>query len=101
MKKTAIIVAGGTGARMGTQLPKQFLLLAGKPVLWYTLQRFLESFSDLEIVLVLPEAHWELGNQLLEVYFLFMEFVFSKGYHTYIYIIITIYLKFLLNYLRL
>ena len=52
MKKTAIIVAGGTGARMGTQLPKQFLLLEGKPVLWYTLQRFLESFSDLEIVLV-------------------------------------------------
>jgi 2-C-methyl-D-erythritol 4-phosphate cytidylyltransferase len=69
MKKTAIIVAGGTGARMGTQLPKQFLLLAGKPVLWYTLQRFLESFSDVEIVLVLPEAHWELGNQLLEAYF--------------------------------
>ena len=69
MKKTAIIVAGGTGARMGTQLPKQFLLLEGKPVLWYTVQRFLESFSDLEIVLVLPEAHWELGNQLLEAYF--------------------------------
>lgn len=69
MKKTAIIVAGGTGARMGTQLPKQFLLLAGKPVLWYTLQRFLESFADVEIVLVLPEAHWELGKQLLEVNF--------------------------------
>ena len=69
MKKTAIIVAGGTGARMGTQLPKQFLLLEGKPVLWYTVQRFLESFIDLEIVLVLPEAHWELGNHLLEAYF--------------------------------
>lgn len=69
MKKTAIIVAGGTGARMGTQLPKQFLLLEGKPVLWYTVQRFLESFTDLEIVLVLPETHWELGSQLLEAYF--------------------------------
>ena len=54
---------------MGTQLPKQFLLLEGKPVLWYTVQRFLESFTDLEIVLVLPEAHRELGNQLLEAYF--------------------------------
>lgn len=69
IKKTAIIVAGGSGARMGTQVPKQFLLLRGKPVIWYTLHRFVESLNDLEIVLVLPEAHMEAGKQLLATYF--------------------------------
>ena len=56
MKKYAIIVAGGTGSRMGSALPKQFLLLADKPVLYYTIKTFLEAFEDLEIVLVLPFA---------------------------------------------
>jgi 2-C-methyl-D-erythritol 4-phosphate cytidylyltransferase len=62
MKKYAVIVAGGTGHRMGTQVPKQFLLLHGKPVLWHTLQAFLTAYADLEIVLVLPEEHRETGK---------------------------------------
>ena len=62
MKKIAIIVAGGTGRRMGAQVPKQFLLLGGKPVLWYTVQTFLNAYEDLEIVLVLPEEHRETGK---------------------------------------
>jgi len=41
MKKYAIIVAGGTGRRMGNPMPKQFLLLNDKPVLYYTLKAFL------------------------------------------------------------
>ncbi len=43
MKKYAVIVAGGSGSRMGSLLPKQFLLIHNKPVLWYTLNAFLES----------------------------------------------------------
>lgn len=66
MKKYAIIVAGGAGVRMGTATPKQFLLLHDKPVLWYTLNAFLKAFSDLQIILVLPEAHFEKGNSLVE-----------------------------------
>lgn len=54
MEKYAVIVAGGTGTRMGTQIPKQFLLLKGKPVLWHTLTAFLASFPDLRVILVLP-----------------------------------------------
>jgi 2-C-methyl-D-erythritol 4-phosphate cytidylyltransferase len=65
MKKYAIIVAGGSGLRMGTQVPKQFLLLRGKPVLWYTLTAFLDAFDDLEIILVLPEAHLQTGQEIL------------------------------------
>src|SRR5450432_2377174 len=62
MKKYAVIVAGGTGNRMGTQVPKQFLLLRGKPVLWHTLHAFLNAYEDLDIVLVLPEEHRETGR---------------------------------------
>jgi 2-C-methyl-D-erythritol 4-phosphate cytidylyltransferase len=65
MKKYAVIVAGGTGNRMGTQVPKQFLLLRGKPVLWHTLHAFLGAYEDLEIVLVLPEEHRETGRTMV------------------------------------
>jgi len=65
MKKYAVIVAGGSGLRMGTQVPKQFLLLRGKPVLWHTLNVFLEAYEDLDIVLVLPEEHMETGKAIL------------------------------------
>lgn len=65
MKKYAVIVAGGAGLRMGTQVPKQFLLLKGKPVLWYTLNVFLDAYADLEIILVLPEEHMETGKAII------------------------------------
>ena len=65
MKKYAVIVAGGSGLRMGTQVPKQFLLLGGKPVLWHTLTVFLEAYEDLDIILVLPEEHMETGKKIL------------------------------------
>lgn len=51
--------------RMGTMVPKQFLPLQGKPVLWYTLTAFLDAFPDLEIILVLPEAHLQTGQEIL------------------------------------
>ncbi len=65
MKKYAVIVAGGSGLRMGTRVPKQFLPLRDKPVLWYTLTAFLEAFPDLTIILVLPEAHLQTGHDIL------------------------------------
>lgn len=57
-KKVAIIVAGGSGTRMGSAVPKQFLELAGKPVLWHTVNAFVQAYADMEIVLVLPEVHF-------------------------------------------
>lgn len=56
MKKTAIIVAGGSGRRMRQTIPKQFLLLAGKPVLMHTLQKFYIYDSSMQLIVVLPEA---------------------------------------------
>ncbi len=64
MKKYAVIVAGGSGQRMGTIIPKQFLLLQGKPLLWYSLQTFLQAFEDLHIILVLPQNNQAEGSEL-------------------------------------
>jgi len=65
MKKYAVIVAGGSGKRMGNIIPKQFLLLKGKAVLWYTLDTFLRAYSDLHIILVLPEQHIQNGKNII------------------------------------
>jgi len=57
MKKTAVIVAGGSGIRMGTDVPKQFLHLKGKPIIWHTVQQFIYAYYDIQIVLVLPASY--------------------------------------------
>lgn len=69
MKKYAIIVAGGSGSRMKANLPKQFLLLNGKPVLYYTIDTFLKSYQDLQIILVLPEDHIAAGQEIIDAFF--------------------------------
>ncbi len=54
----ALIVSGGKGVRMGTSIPKQFLELAGIPVLMRTLSKFDQVHEVDQIVLVLPEAYF-------------------------------------------
>lgn len=68
MKKYAVIVAGGSGQRMGTAIPKQFLPLHGKPLLWHTLNSFLKAFDDLEIILVLPSTYLSEGEMLRQMF---------------------------------
>tara|TARA_B100001093_G_scaffold286022_1_gene273219 strand:- start:269 stop:937 length:669 start_codon:yes stop_codon:yes gene_type:complete len=63
MKKYALIVAGGSGKRMKTDIPKQFLELNGRPILMYTLEKFISADSKISLILVLPKVyhkHWEL-----------------------------------------
>ncbi len=69
MKKIAVIVAGGTGTRMGNSTPKQFLLLKGKPVLFYTINTFLQAYDDLYIILVLPEEYVAAGQEIIDAFF--------------------------------
>lgn len=69
MKKFAVIVAGGSGSRMNSSTPKQFLLLNGKPVLYYTLHTFLEAYDDLEVILVLPEEYSAAGKEIVDAFF--------------------------------
>jgi 2-C-methyl-D-erythritol 4-phosphate cytidylyltransferase len=65
MKKTAIIVAGGTGQRMGTTLPKQFLAIEGKSILLHTVGQFVAAFSDIHFVIVLPADYIQDGKDLI------------------------------------
>jgi len=69
MFKYAIIVAGGTGSRMGGNLPKQFMPLKDKPVLYYSLKAFLDAYDDLEIILVLPTPFTDMGEEIIDAYF--------------------------------
>ena len=69
MKKFAIIVAGGSGSRMKTVVPKQFLLLKGKPVLYYSTNAFLKAYDDCKIILVLPEDHIKAGQEMINSFF--------------------------------
>jgi 2-C-methyl-D-erythritol 4-phosphate cytidylyltransferase len=66
IRKYAIIVAAGSGIRMGSSIPKQFLLLREKPLVWYSVSAFLDAFEDLEVILVLPEGYQEEGKQISE-----------------------------------
>lgn len=63
--KVAIIVAGGTGQRMGSVVPKQFLSIQGKPILLHTIDQFVAAFSDITLVVVLPEGYIEEGKELI------------------------------------
>ena len=65
MQKVALIVAGGKGERMNADIPKQFLLLNGTPVLMRTLKQF-SHFE--EIVLVLPPSQFEYWQELCNTY---------------------------------
>lgn len=62
----AIIVAGGSGSRMQSVIPKQFLLLNGKPVIMHTINAFYESVNQLAIIVVLHADYHQYWQQLCE-----------------------------------
>ena len=66
MKHTAIIVAGGSGTRMGADLPKQFLRIEGKPVFLYSIDAFLQAYDDMRIILVMPSAYVGMAQSILD-----------------------------------
>ena len=68
MNKYVIIVAGGRGLRMGSELPKQFLLLGEKPVLMHTIEAFYRYDADIQVVLVLPRDHQDYWKSLCSSY---------------------------------
>lgn len=68
MKQNIIIVAGGKGLRMGSDLPKQFIPIKGKPVLMHTLESFNNYDSAINIILVLPISHQEYWKELCQEY---------------------------------
>lgn len=65
MKKAAIIVAGGSGQRMGTDLPKQFLTIHGKPLFMYSIDAFINALDGIDIILVLPLAYHDFAKEMI------------------------------------
>ncbi len=68
MQKFAIIVAGGKGLRMGTEIPKQFLILQNKPILAYSIEAFYKEDSATKIIIVLPQEQDEYWKSLCKEY---------------------------------
>ncbi len=79
MQRHAIIVAGGSGTRMGSSMPKQFLDLRGKPVIIHTLETFLKAYPDLDIILVFPEAFLEEGRAMVATFMPGVRFRVTTG----------------------
>lgn len=63
-QKYAVLVAGGSGTRMGSDIPKQFLPLMGKPILLHTIEQFLKV-EGIQIILVLPEKDVEFWGEII------------------------------------
>lgn len=68
IKNNVIIVAGGKGLRMGTDLPKQFIPIGGRPILMHTIQNFYDYDQAINIILVLPQSHQGYWADLCEEY---------------------------------
>ena len=77
-----IIVAGGKGLRMGSDIPKQFLPVGGKPVLMRTLERFRAYSADLCIILVLPKAQQDYWHELCKKYAFNVDYLLANGGQT-------------------
>ena len=82
MKKTAIIVAGGTGQRMGASIPKQFLTIEGKSILLHSLSQFIAAFADIDFVIVLPADYIQAGKDLIASSGLTQHVQFTAGGET-------------------
>ena len=77
-----IILAGGKGLRMGTDIPKQFLPIGGLPVLMHTVKRFREYSKELNIILVLPKQQQEYWQALCDEYQFMEDYTIADGGET-------------------
>ncbi len=68
MNKIVLIVAGGSGTRMNSGVPKQFMLLQNCPVLMHTLSIFHRYNRNMELILALPESQAEIWNELCKTH---------------------------------
>jgi 2-C-methyl-D-erythritol 4-phosphate cytidylyltransferase len=64
LEKFAIIVAGGQGSRMNSDIPKQFIEIHGEPILVHTIRKFRQADSYTKVILVLPTEHMNLWEDI-------------------------------------
>jgi len=68
MEAYALIMAGGAGQRMAAEMPKQFLLLHGQPILMHTISAFYQYRSTIKLILVIPQQQEELWLKVCKQY---------------------------------
>jgi len=81
-EKSLIIVAGGTGTRMNSEIPKQFLSVAGIPVIIHTINTFLKYDNGIDLVIALPENYFSYWKELCEKFSFSINHRLSKGGET-------------------
>ncbi len=79
MKRAVIVVAAGSGSRMGGQIPKQFLNLAGKPVIVHTLERFFLFDPEMKVVVVLSPEGRDLWEQVVHSHKIAEGIILAEG----------------------
>ena len=80
-KRAIIIVAGGKGMRMGSDIPKQFIPIGGRPILMRTIETFC-SLKDMQIVVVLPPSQQDYWKSLCEEYHFCVSHIIADGGET-------------------
>ncbi len=81
-REYALIVAGGKGTRIKSNLPKQFIELNGKPVLLYTLEAFYNYSDEISVVLVLPEEDFKIWGVICKKFNFTKPVILQKGGET-------------------
>lgn len=81
-KEYAVIVAGGSGSRMNSEIPKQFLPVLGLPVLMHTIKAFYEYSNTLNIIVVLPSTEVNLWKRLCSKHHFSIPVILAKGGQT-------------------
>lgn len=79
MSRFVIIVAGGSGSRMKSTIPKQFLIIKKKPLLYYTLKAFFDFDNSIKIILVLPKNHLDTWKDLCNKYCIAIPHTIAEG----------------------
>lgn len=82
MKRYAIIVAGGKGTRMGNDIPKQFIEIAGKPILAHTIENFYRFDPNIDLIIVLPQNQQEYWKRLCSIHRITIPHLVVKGGET-------------------
>ncbi len=82
MDKIALIVAGGAGTRMNTEVPKQFLPIAGLPILMHSIKKFWNFENSIRIIVVLPENQIKYWKKLCKEYRFSIKHELRKGGET-------------------
>ncbi len=79
MHKVVVIAAGGTGTRMGTDIPKQFLRIHDKPIICYTIAQFVTAYADIEVIIAVAPNYEQQMQQLMQQYFSTTKYTIVHG----------------------